>query len=214
MPMHLFRQTPLLHWWPALLLVPAGAWISHRHAAENAGPTAARTTAEAVLAGGCYWGVESVFRHVRGIRTVTSGYATPASAPRTASPAPVEAVRLEYDPSQISYRQILDVFFSVVHDPTQLDRQGPDVGAEYRSMIFVDGGAQRALVRNYIDSLTAAHAFPKRIVTAVAALQAFNVVDGSQQNYAERHPTSLYIVKYDAPKIVALQQRFPDLFKR
>jgi len=214
MQMHCFRQAPLLHWWPALLFVPAAAWITHRHAVESAGPTAARTTAEAVLAGGCYWGVESVFRHVRGIRTVTSGYAIPASAAGTASTAPVEAVRLEYDPAHISYRQILDVFFSVVHDPTQLDRQGPDVGAEYRSVIFVDGGAQRTLVRSYIDSLTAAHVFPKRIVTVVAALQAFNVVDGSQQNYAERHPTSPYIVKYDAPKIVALQQRFPDLFKR
>ncbi|MGH7627420.1 MAG: peptide-methionine (S)-S-oxide reductase MsrA [Gemmatimonadaceae bacterium] len=211
--MHLLRQTPLLHWWPALLLIPAGAWTSHRHAAVNAGRAAGRTTAEVVLAGGCYWGAESVFRHVRGIRSVTSGYAIPAAASGGASTAPVEAVRLEYDPSRISYRQILEVFFSVVHDPTQLDRQGPDVGAEYRSMIFVDGDAQRAVVRSYIDSLTAAHVFPQRIVTAMAALQAFNVVDESQQHYAERHPTDPYIVKYDAPKIVALQHRFPDLFK-
>lgn len=213
MPIRLVEQILPLRWWAALLLIPAGARFTQRPAVVNAVPSARVTSAQAVLAGGCYWGVESVFRHVRGITSVTSGFAVPASASGAAPTTPVEAVRLEYDPSRISYRRILDVFFSVVHDPTQLNRQGPDVGAEYRSMVFVDGDAQRALVRDYIDSLTAAHIFPGRIVTSVAALRTFDVVGPSQQNYAERHPTDAYIVKYDAPKLVALQHRFPDLFK-
>jgi len=213
MPIRLVRHILPLRWWSAMLLIPAGTRIAPRLAASKAGPAEVRTSAHAVLAGGCYWGVESVFRHVRGITSVTSGFAIPVSVSGAASTAPVEAVRLEYDPSRISYRKILDVFFLVVHDPTQLNRQGPDVGAEYRSMVFVDSDAQRALVRSYMDSLTAAHVFPRRIVTSVAALQAFDVVGPSQRHYAERHPTDAYIVKYDAPKLVALQHRFPDLFK-
>lgn len=213
MPIRLVGYLLPLRWWPAVLLIPAGTRIAPRPAASNAGPAEVRTSAQAVLAGGCYWGVESVFRHVRGIISVTSGFAIPASVSGAAPTVPAEAVRLEYDPSRISYRKILDVFFSVVHDPTQLNRQGPDVGAEYRSMVFVDGDAQRALVRGYLDSLTAAHVFPARIVTSIAALQAFDVVGPSQQNYAERHPTDAYIVRYDAPKLVALRHRFPELFK-
>ena len=213
MPIRLVRHILPLRWWSAMLLIPAGTRIAPRLAASKAGPAEVRTSAHAVLAGGCYWGVESVFRHVRGITSVTSGFAIPVSVSGAASTAPVEAVRLEYDPSRISYRKILDVFFLVVHDPTQLNRQGPDVGAEYRSMVFVDGDAQRLLVRDYIDSLTAAHVFSGRIVTGVAALQAFHVVDPSQQNYAERHPADPYIVKYDAPRIVALRHRFPEFFK-
>lgn len=213
MPIRLVGQMLPLRWWAALLLIPAGTRTALHPAASQTGLPTVRMSAEAVLAGGCYWGVESVFRHVRGITSLTSGFAVPASASGAAPTTPVEAVRLEYDPSRISYRKILDVFFSVVHDPTQLDRQGPDVGAEYRSMVFVDGDAQRALVRGYIDSLTAARVFPGKIVTGVAALRTFNVVDASQQNYAERHANDAYIVKYDAPKLVALQHRFPDLFK-
>lgn len=110
--------------------------------------------AVAVLAGGCYWGVESVFRHVRGVRSATSGYATPAIG-GLGSGSPVEAVRIVYDPSRLSYRQILAVFFSVVHDPTELNRQGPDVGAEYRSVVFVASDRQRQVVRALIDSLDA-----------------------------------------------------------
>ena len=176
-------------------------------------PRAASPPAVAVLAGGCYWGVESVFRHVRGIRSATSGYAIPVPAPGAGSAGRVEAVRIVYDSSQISFRQILDVFFSVVHDPTELDRQGPDVGPEYRSMVFVDSGRQRGMVQAYIDSLSAAHVFPRRIVTEVAALRAFQAVDDSQQNYAARHPTDPYIVANDVPKLGALQRRFPRLYR-
>jgi peptide-methionine (S)-S-oxide reductase len=164
-----------------------------------------------VLAGGCYWGVESVFRHVRGVRSATSGYALPASGRLLVQR--VEAVRVVYDPSQISYQQILEVFFSVVHDPTELDRQGPDVGPEYRSMVFAEGDRDRQVVRAYIDSLSAAHVFPRPIVTEVAALRGFQVVEESQQDYAARHPTDPYIVANDAPKLDALRRRFPQLYR-
>lgn len=165
-------------------------------------------TAVAVLSGGCYWGVESVFRHVKGVQSAVSGYATP-----TGTNSHAEAVRITYDPTQLSYRQMLDVFFSVVHDPTQLNRQGPDVGTEYRSIVFVDGASQRALVRSYIDSLRAAHVYAKPIVTEVDALQRFEPVDESQQNFAEKHPDLPYIRINDAPKIQALQRRYSRLYR-
>ena len=184
-----------------------------------AAPLAAQTPARAappapqavaVLAGGCYWGVESVFRHVRGVVSVTSGYALPAGGLVSHR---AEAVRLVYDPARISYRQILDVFFSVVHDPTQLNRQGPDVGEEYRSAVFADGDAQRRLVRAVIDSLGAARMFARPIVTEIDALRGFQVVGEDQQDYAAKHPTDPYIVANDAPKIKALRRRFPGLYR-
>ena len=184
-------------------------------AAPLAAQTPARATppapqAVAVLAGGCYWGVESVFRHVRGVVSVTSGYALPAGGLVSHR---AEAVRLVYDPARISYRQILDVFFSVVHDPTQLNRQGPDVGEEYRSAVFADGDAQRRLVRAVIDSLGAARVFARPIVTEIDALRGFQVVGEDQQDYAAKHPTDPYIVANDAPKIKALRRRFPGLYR-
>ena len=188
----------------ALLLGPAPAGPT-AHAAQ-------RPAAVAVLAGGCYWGVESVFHHVRGIRSATSGYALPVPAGGRAAP-PVEAVRLEYDPAQISFRRILDVFFSVVHDPTEVDRQGPDVGPEYRSMIFAAGDAQRAEARAAIDSLAAARVYPRPIATEIAALRVFQIVEPSQQDYAARHPDDPYIVTNDAPKLAALRRLFPRLYR-
>lgn len=175
--------------------------------AERAQAAAPRT-AVAVLSGGCYWGVESVFRHVKGVQSVVSGYATP-----TGTTSHAEAVRITYDPSELSYRQILDVFFAVAHDPTQLNRQGPDEGTEYRSIVFVDGAPQRSLVRGYIDSLTAAHVYAKPIVTEVDALRTFEPVDESQQNFAEKHPDLPYIRINDAPKLLALQHRYARLYR-
>jgi peptide-methionine (S)-S-oxide reductase len=165
-----------------------------------------------VLAGGCYWGVESVFRHVRGVLSATSGYATPASTD-TVLPDPVEAVRIVYDPSRITYRQILDVFFLVAHDPTQRNRQGPDVGAEYRSVAFVTSDRAREGAQAVIDSLAKARAYPDRIVTEIAALGSFREVGADQQNYAARHPTDPYIVTYDVPRLKALRRRFPGLYR-
>jgi peptide-methionine (S)-S-oxide reductase len=195
---------------PVLLFAGTGAYAVRQ---GRAGPmTAAPGSAVAVLAGGCYWGAESVYRHVRGVTSVTSGFAVPATSARGET-APAEAVRLVYDPTRISYHRILDIFFSVVHDPTQVNRQGPDVGPEYRSVVFVGGAAQRAAVRAYIDSLAAAHVYQRPIATQIDSLQAFEAVDPSQQNYAENHQTSRYIQINDVPKIKALAQRFPTLYR-
>lgn len=157
--------------------------------------------------------VESVFRHVQGVVSATSGYSFPAPAPGLRSTGRAESVRIVYDPARISYRQILTVFFSVVHDPTQLDRQGPDVGPDYRSLVFVSGDRQRGAVRAYIDSLTAARVFSRPIVTEIAALRAFRPVGASQQDYAAKHPTDPYIVENDVPKLEALQRQFPQLYR-
>jgi peptide-methionine (S)-S-oxide reductase len=167
--------------------------------------------ATVVLAGGCYWGVESVYRHVRGVVSATSGYATPE--PGSGSTEPVEAVRVAYDPSRISYRQILGVFLLVAHDPTQRDGQGPDVGAEYRSVVFVAGDRERAVVRGLIDSLARTRTYGRPIVTEISALRAFHPAGGDQQNYAARHPTDPYIVANDVPKLSALRRRFPALYR-
>jgi peptide-methionine (S)-S-oxide reductase len=193
------------------LCVIGVANVIGRPARSDAAIVAARGAQPSVvvLAGGCYWGVESVYRHVRGVRSVVSGFATPVG-----SSDPAEAVRITYDPSQISYRRILDIFFTVVQDPTQLNRQGPDVGVEYRSIVFVDGASQRAAARSYIDSLTSAHVFRRPIVTEVDALRRFQPVGESQQDYAAKHPNQPYILINDAPKLKALARRFPADFRK
>jgi len=192
----------------AMLTAPPALWPAAAPAQR-----AAPKLAEAVFSGGCYWGVESVFRHVRGVVTATSGYALPVPAQGSAYAPRAEAVRVAYDPRQVTYRQLLEVFFSVVHDPTQLNRQGPDIGSDYRSIVFVDGERRRAIVRAYIDSLTAARVFPRPIVTEIAALRGFQVVDDSQQDYAAKHPSDAYIVINDVPKVEALRDRFPQLYR-
>jgi peptide-methionine (S)-S-oxide reductase len=195
--------------WILLLGMEAAAVAALRPTVADTSGTGHRP-AVLVLAGGCYWGVESVFHHVRGVESAVSGYGTPAG---TASAGPAEAVRVTYDPAQISFRQILDVFFLVVHDPTQLNRQGPDVGPEYRSLVFATNDRERSTVRGYIDSLSAAHVFPRPIVTGIVALRSFRPVDDSQQDYAARHPTDPYIVINDVPKLAALRRRLPRLYR-
>jgi peptide-methionine (S)-S-oxide reductase len=175
-------------------------------------PTGANTSV-AVLAGGCYWGMEYVFDHVRGVRQVTSGYAIPVTREGERLAGAAEAVRIEYDSSVVSYHRLLEIFFSVAHDPTQLNRQGPDVGANYRSIVFPRGDAQRELVRSYIDSLETARSHSRPIVTQVAALQSFHAAEPSEQRYAERHPHSPYIVINDVPKVKALKERFPESYR-
>jgi len=197
-------------WAPALAIPLAAAIGPQATLADGAATAPGR--AVVVLAGGCYWGVESVFRHVRGVESVASGYATPAP-PATASAGPAEAVRVTYDPARVSFRQILAVFFLVAHDPTQLNRQGPDVGPEYRSIAFAAGDRERRVVRAYMDSLTAARAFARPIVTQLATLRSFQPADDSQQDYAARHPTDPYIVINDIPKLDTLRRRFPRLYR-
>jgi peptide-methionine (S)-S-oxide reductase len=173
----------------------------------------------AVFAGGCFWGTQSVFERVKGVVATTAGYA--GGSADTATYAQVttettghaESVRVVYDPSKITYGQLLRVFFSVAHDPTQLNRQGPDVGTSYRSAIFYTSEEQRRLSLAYIAQLDAAHVFPKPIVTQVVPLKGFYDAESYHQDYALHNPGNPYILVCDRPKIDALKQQFPELFQ-
>ena len=173
----------------------------------------------AVLAGGCFWGIQAVFQHVKGVISATSGYSGGSSATAeyevvsTGETGHAESVKITYDPSQITYGRILQIFFSVAHDPTQLNRQGPDVGTQYRSAIFYNGDEQKRIAEGYIAQLNQAKVFPRRIVTQVVQFKAFYPAEAYHQDYATRHPENPYIVYNDAPKVAHLRQQFPDLYK-
>ena len=173
----------------------------------------------AVLAGGCFWGVEAVFEHVKGVTDVRSGYSggSPATAQYekvgTGETGHAESVRITYDPSQTSYGQLLKVFFSVAHDPTELNRQGPDTGTQYRSAIFYANEEQQRIAQAYIDQLNRAKVFARPIVTQVSALQSFNEAEDYHQDYLVRHPNQPYIVINDLPKVENLRQQLPGLYK-
>jgi peptide-methionine (S)-S-oxide reductase len=186
--------------------------------ARAATPTAPAKTDTVVFAGGCFWGIQAVFQHTKGVVTATSGYAggsferpgyEQVSTGRTGH---AESVRVTFDPSQVSYGQLMQIFFSVAHDPTLLNRQGPDVGTQYRSEILYTTSEQKRATEAYIDQLNKAHVFPKRIVTQVAALTKFWPAEAYHQNYAELHPDDPYIAINDAPKVVNLRKRFPQLY--
>jgi peptide-methionine (S)-S-oxide reductase len=173
----------------------------------------------AVFAGGCFWGVEAVFEHVRGVRSAESGYAG-GSVPRpsydavsTGTTGHAESVRVVFDPAVVSYRELVRVFFTVAHDPTQLNRQGPDYGTQYRSAIFVANEAQQRDAKAMMDSLAATGKFKRPIVTRIAPLEEFFPAESYHQNYLVNHPDDLYIVINDAPKIVALKKTFPELYR-
>jgi peptide-methionine (S)-S-oxide reductase len=171
-----------------------------------------------VLAGGCFWGVQGVFEHVRGVERAVAGYA--GGAAETANYATVstgatghaEAVRVSYDPAQVSYGEILRIFFSVALDPTEVDRQGPDVGAQYRSEIFAATPEQAEAARAYIAQLDRARAFPRPIATRVAPLAGFYPAEAYHQDYLVRHPGNPYIVANDLPKVRALRRLFPERY--
>jgi peptide-methionine (S)-S-oxide reductase len=173
----------------------------------------------AVFAGGCFWGTQSVFERVKGVLATTAGYA--GGSAETATYARVttettehaESVRVVYDPSKITYGQLLRVFFFAAHDPTQLNRQGPDVGISYRSAIFYSSEEQRRISRAYIAQLDAAHVFPQPIVTEVVPLKGFYDAESYHQDYALHNPGNPYIQVCDRPKIETLRQRFPELFQ-
>jgi peptide-methionine (S)-S-oxide reductase len=186
--------------------------LAESHGGSAYGTASGPNASVAVLAGGCYWGMEYVFDHVRGVTEVTSGYAIPVTANGARFEGAAEAVRIEYDTTVVSYNQLLEIFFSVAHDPTQLNRQGPDVGPSYRSIAFPDGDGQRALVHSYIDSLDAARAYPRPVVTQIATLQSFAAAEPSEQRYAEHHLHAPYIVINDVPKLKALKARFPAFY--
>jgi len=173
----------------------------------------------AVFAGGCFWGVDAVFKHVKGVREVVSGYAGGQSATAhydqvsKGDTGHAESVRIRFDPNQVSYRQLLKVFFIIAHDPTQMNRQGPDVGSQYRSVIFYNSEEQRAAALDYIRQLSAAHTFPSPIVTRLVPLQQFYPAEGYHQNYLELHPAQPYIIMNDLPKLKQLREKFPDLYR-
>jgi peptide-methionine (S)-S-oxide reductase len=184
----------------------------------DAAPTEA-TSAVVVLAGGCFWGVQGVFQHVKGVTSAVSGYAGGdkrtadyelVSAGRTGH---AESVRVTYDPRQISYGRLLQVFFSVVHDPTQLNRQGPDSGTQYRSAIFPLSAEQADVAKAYITQLDQAHAFKKAIVTKIEPDRAFYPAENYHQDYLTLNPRNPYIAINDLPKIEDLKRFFPDLYR-
>jgi peptide-methionine (S)-S-oxide reductase len=175
--------------------------------------------ATAVFAGGCFWGVESVFEHVRGVTDVVSGFAGGDAATAsydevsTGTTGHAESVRVTYDPTQVTYADLLRVFFLVAHDPTQLDRQGPDVGPQYRSAIFYTDEAQHRAAAAYIAELERAKTFSHRIVTQVVPLRGFHVAEAYHQDYAEHHPDQPYIVINDRPKVEQLHRKLPELYR-
>ena len=173
----------------------------------------------AVFAGGCFWGVDAVFKHVKGVSDAESGYA--GGRANTANYDQVsggdtghaEAVRVRFDPTQVSYQQLLQVFFGVAHDPTQLNRQGPDVGSQYRSAIFYTSADQDKVAKAYVQQMTGAHTFSKPIVTEIVPLQQFYRAEEYHQNYLALHPYQPYIVFNDMPKLKQLRKQFPILYQ-
>jgi peptide-methionine (S)-S-oxide reductase len=172
----------------------------------------------AVVAGGCFWGIQAVFQHVKGVISATSGYSGGSDKTAeyelvsTGDTGHAESVKITYDPSQITYGQLLRIFFSVAHDPTQLNRQGPDEGRQYRSSIFYGNDDQKRIAEAYIAQLEKAKAFPRPIVTQVVPLKAFYPAESYHQNYAANHPDNPYIMYNDAPKVAHLREQFPDLY--
>ncbi|MBI3903124.1 MAG: peptide-methionine (S)-S-oxide reductase MsrA [Nitrosomonadales bacterium] len=173
----------------------------------------------AVFAGGCFWGVQAVFQHVKGVISATSGYA--GGSADTAKYALVsdgntghaESVKVVYDPSRISYGQLLKIFFAVANDPTQLNRQGPDSGTQYRSEIFTTNAEQQKVAASYISQLGAARVYPQKIVTRISTLPAFYPAEDYHQNFAELHPYNPYIYVNDRPKVEHLKEQFSGLYR-
>ena len=173
----------------------------------------------AVFSGGCFWGVDAVFKHVKGVDQVVSGYAGGAAntaqyeTVSTGTTGHAESVQVTYDPSKVSYDDLLKVFFFVAHDPTELNRQGPDTGTQYRSSIFYESDAQKKMADDYIAQLDQKHAFSKPIVTKVVPLTGFYPAEDYHQNYLELHPDQPYIVFNDLPKLEAFQKDLPALYQ-
>lgn len=185
----------------------------------SAADKSASTQQTAVFAGGCFWGVDAVFKHVKGVTDVVSGYSGGAASTAhyemvsEGDTGHAESVRVHFNPEQITYQQLLQVFFSVAHDPTELNRQGPDIGSQYRSAIFYTSEEQRKTAQDYIRQLTAARTFSNPIVTQVVPLQQFYPAEAHHQNYLALHPFQPYIVFNDMPKLSHLRDKFPALYQ-
>lgn len=183
---------------------------------------AAPATAEletAVLSGGCFWGIQAVYQHVKGVHLALSGYAGGTTADpsyeevSTGTTGHAESVEIRFDPREISYGKILQIFFSVAHDPTQLNRQGPDVGTQYRSAIFYADAAQKRVAEAYVAQLDAAKVFHRPIVTKLGPMTHFYPAEAYHQDYALHHPENPYIAINDLPKVENLKRLFPDLYR-
>jgi peptide-methionine (S)-S-oxide reductase len=181
-------------------------------------PKTAGPLQTAVLSGGCFWGVQGVYEHVRGVRKVIAGYAGGDKATAqyetvsSGTTGHAESVKIVFDPAEISYGQILQIAFSVVHDPTQLNRQGPDVGSQYRSSVFYGDDGQKRIAEAYIAQLNQAHAFARPIVTRVDPLKGFYPAEDYHQDYLIHNPSVPYIAYFDIPKIENLKRTFPELY--
>jgi peptide-methionine (S)-S-oxide reductase len=175
-------------------------------------------TETAILSGGCFWGMQAVFQHVKGVREVLSGYTGGSAGTAhyeevsTGMTGHAESIKIVYDPHEITYGTLLRIYFSVATDPTELDFQGPDDGSQYRGEIWPVSGAQRRVATAYVGELTAAHGFPKPIVTRIDDARPFYPAEDYHQNFATVHPDNPYIAMFDAPKVTALAQRFPALY--
>jgi peptide-methionine (S)-S-oxide reductase len=220
--------------WPKALIMSLGLaalsfvlWRSPLYGAELAviikppaldNPKAPGPPQTAVLAGGCFWGVQGVFEHVRGVKQVLAGYAGGDKSTAhyetvsSGSTGHAESVKITFDPAQISYGQIIQIAFSVVHDPTQLNRQGPDSGTQYRSAIFYADETQKHIAEAYIEQLGQAHAYGRPIVTRVEPLKGFYPAEGYHQDYLIRNPNAPYIAYNDMPKIENFKHTFPELY--
>ncbi len=212
----------------ALLLGAAGIAWQLPYAAEAPvviapakldNPTAVHSMQTAVLAGGCFWGVQGVFEHVKGVHKVVSGYSGGDSkganyrAVSSGDTGHAESVQITFDPAEVSYGELLRIFFSVVHDPTQLNRQGPDSGTQYRSAIFYADESQKKVAQAYIAQLDASRAFPAAIVTRVDSLKAFFPAEEYHQDFLIRNPRHPYIVFNDLPKVENFKRLFPDIYR-
>ncbi len=210
----------LVHTGLFLLALASGA--AQATIPDYAGPQpkpAGNGDAMAVFAGGCFWGVDAVFKHVKGVSNVVSGYSGGSAATAhylvvgTGTTGHAESVKVTYDPSKVTYAELLKVFFDVAHDPTQLNRQGPDYGTQYRSVVFYANDQQKAIAQRYIAQLDQTKAFPKPIVTQVVPLDKFYPAEDYHQNYLELHPDQPYIVYNDLPKLVHLKKDYPAWYQ-
>lgn len=206
--------------WTALKVYPTAAEDARPLPAPALDETpGARTSEVAVVAGGCFWGIQGVFQHVKGVTDAVSGYTGGAKAAAeyeivsTGATGHAESVQITYDPRVITYGRLLQIFFSVAHDPTELNHQGPDYGSQYRSAIFPMDTDQARIATAYIDQLDQAHAFPAKIVTKIEPDKTFYPAEAYHQNFLAMHPTYPYIVFNDLPKIDALKRVFPDRYR-
>lgn len=213
----------------AILAVGMVAWLHRARSAEppvrippptQDEPATGAHSETAVFAGGCFWGVQGVFEHVRGVQQAVAGYSGGSAATAqyetvsTGNTGHAESVRVTFDPTLVSYGHLLQVYFSVAHNPTELDYQGPDEGTQYRSALFPLDAAQRTVAQAYIAQLGQAHAFPAPIVTRVEAFKGFYPAESYHQNFLFRHPSYPYIYVNDLPKVAGLERLFPDLYRK